>query len=83
MEIASHKTLSAFFYFCGDHLRLTQHASVEFDAHSNVPVPGPHVHTDISRCKWFEETMGNDKVPFLIGWEDLFDSTKATIVTTL
>ena len=52
--------------------RLTKYAAIKFHTHSNVAVPAPHVHTDIPRCKWLEEAMGNHEVPFLVGWEDLF-----------
>lgn len=52
-------------------IALTQNASIEFYTHSNVSIPCPNIHTHVTSCKRLEQTMGDNEVSFLIGWEDL------------
>ena len=54
---------------------LTQYTSVEFYTRSNVSIPSSDIQTDITSRKRLKQTIGDDKVPFLIGWEDLFGIT--------
>lgn len=52
-------------------IALTQNASIEFYTHSDVSIPCPNIHTHVTSCKRLEQTMGDNEVSFLIGWEDL------------
>lgn len=52
-------------------IALTQNASIELYTHSNVSIPCPNIHTHVTSCKRLEQTMGDNEVSFLIGWEDL------------
>lgn len=54
----------------------TQYTSIEFYTHGNMPIPGSDIHTSIASCKRLKQTMGNNEVSFLIGWEDLFEVIK-------